>query len=99
MNSELDSKRKKQQFLKESILDQGVSAKRFEEFVYTMKDEPFDVDNWTAGELAKVVEMFRRFEEESKLGELLVSNTLNGPKSGLQCDPIEYIEVTKYINK
>lgn len=94
MAEEIDTKKHMQQFLKESIIDQGISPKRFEEFVYTLKDEPFDIDSWSPGELMKIVEMFKRFEKESKINELLVSTTL-GQHSKIVSDNIEYIEVTR----
>lgn len=99
MKDNFESRKQKQQFLKESIIEQGIPVKHFEEFLCTLKDEPFDIDSYTSGELARIVEMFKRFEGESKINELMASTTMLNPDKKIQCEPLEYIEVSRFTNK
>lgn len=83
----------KQAFLKEAIIDKGVTPQRFSEFVQNMKDEPLDIDNWTLEELKKIVELFEQSEIEAKNNVILSNTNSHAPYTKLKCDPIEFIAV------
>ena len=89
----------KQRFLKESILDKGISAQKFSEFLTNMKDEPTEIDNWDIEELSNAVRLFEKSESEARNNEILASTNSHTPYTKFQCEPIEFIRVVRLDNQ
>ena len=85
----------KQRFLKESIIDRGMSAQKFSEFLTNMKDEPTEIDNWNIDELSNAVKLFEKSEAEARDNEILTSTNSYAPYTRFQCEPIGHIRVVR----
>lgn len=57
---------KKQEYLKNEILEQGYDAEKFSEFISNVKENGTDLNNWTFEELKNIVISFKN--QEKKMG-------------------------------
>ena len=99
MDKEDSQRKEKQEFLKKSIIDKGIPAKRFEQYIENTKSEALDVDNWTMDELSRVVDLFYKAEEEDNVNRILVDTNAHTPFKNIECEPIEFIEIVRWFNK
>lgn len=98
MKEEDNQRKEKQEFLKKSIIDKGIPAKRFEQYIENTKSEALDIDNWTIDELSRVVDLFYKAENEDSINRILTDTNAHTPFKNIECEPINFIEVIRLSN-
>lgn len=88
-------RKEKQEYLRQSIIDKGVPAEVFEDYLLHMKPDALDIDNWTQAELSRVVDLFYENAENNKVSKLMNESTLTPPPSEPIQETLEHIEVVQ----
>ena len=91
MNNE--ERKDKQEFLFKSIIQKGIPAEVFEDYLLHIKEDALDVDNWTRDELSRVVDLFYQQNENNKISKLFQENNIKTVSHPQHNETVEYIEI------